>query len=297
MIRHISESLENMASGDFTHETEGKFRGDFEPIKASLDNINLSLRAMLIEIDKAAEDMSEIAGEVVETSAVLGNGVKQQTSLLNEIGEIFESMKESIKMNAENTAGVAVLASQTRNGVQTSGEQMNRLLSAMREMSELSGEIRTINDVISNIAFQTHILSLNASIEAASAGEAGKGFAVVADEVGQLAAKCAESVQKTTELIQRTVSAISNGMNLAETVADSFGEVTRITDEVERNISDISAASEEHSACIDSVCEKMSVISAEVKNTSSSAEKSSEISEKLMNESEVLKKHLGSFSL
>lgn len=167
----------------------------------------------------------------------------------------------------------------------------------MREMSDLSNEIRSINDVIGNIAFQTHILSLNASIEAASAGEAGKGFAVVADEVGQLAAKCGESAQKTTALIERTVGAISNGMKLAETVADSFGAVSRITDEVEQNISDISATSEEQAACIESVCEKMNVISAEVENTSASAEKSSEISEKLMNEADILKGQISRFKL
>lgn len=167
----------------------------------------------------------------------------------------------------------------------------------MREMSDLSNEIRSINDVIGNIAFQTHILSLNASIEAASAGEAGKGFAVVADEVGQLAAKCGESAQKTTALIERTVGAISNGMKLAETVADSFGAVSRITDEVEQNISDISAVSEEQAACIESVCEKMNVISAEVENTSASAEKSSEISEKLMNEADILKGQISRFKL
>ena len=167
----------------------------------------------------------------------------------------------------------------------------------MREMSDLSNEIRSINDVIGNIAFQTHILSLNASIEAASAGEAGKGFAVVADEVGQLAAKCGESAQKTTALIERTVGAISNGMKLAETVADSFGAVSRITDEVEQNISDISAASEEQAACIERVCEKMNVISAEVENTSASAEKSSEISEKLMNEADILKGQISRFKL
>lgn len=297
MIRHISESLEQMADGDFTHEAEGKFRGDFEPIKTSLDNITTSLRAVLTDIDRAAADMSEISEAVVDTSCTLSDGVKHQTGLIGEISEIFDSMKDSVRMNAENTSSVAALAAQTRNGVQTSGEQMDRLLTAMKEMSDLSNEIRTINDVIGNIAFQTHILSLNAAIEAASAGESGKGFSVVADEVGQLAAKCGESAQKTTALIERTVNAISNGMQLAETVAESFDSVSKITDEVEQNITDISAASEEQAACIDSVCEKMSVISAEVRNTSVSAERSSEISEKLLKEADILKGHISRFTL
>ncbi|MGN1339495.1 MAG: methyl-accepting chemotaxis protein [Oscillospiraceae bacterium] len=297
MIRHISESLEQMASGDFTHDVEGKFRGDFEPIKASLDNILTSLRSVLSDIDRAAGDMSDISGAVVDTSNALSEGVKRQTGLIGEMSEIFDCMKDSVRMNAENTASVVELAAQTRSGVQTSGEQMDQLLTAMREMSDLSNEIRSINDVIGNIAFQTHILSLNAAIEAAAAGDSGRGFGVVADEVGQLAGKCGESAQKTTALINRTVDAISNGMKLAETVAASFGAVSRITDEVEQNISDISAASEEQAASIEIVCEKMNIISSEVENTSSSAEKSSEISEKLLNEADILKGQIRRFTL
>ena len=297
MIRHISESLEKMAEGDFVHETEGKFRGDFEPIKSSLDNITASLRAVLTDIERAVAEMSEISEEMVDTSCTLSDGVKRQTGLIGEMSGIFDSMKDSVRMNAENTSGVAALSVQTRNGVQTSEEQMERLLTAMSEMSNLSDEIRSINDVISDIAFQTHILSLNAAIEAASAGEYGKGFSVVADEVGQLAAKCGESAQKTTALIDRTVSAIANGTELAKTVAASFDSVSKITDEVEKNISEISAASEEQYACIDIVCEKMSVISAEVKNTSVSADKSSEIGEKLLKEADTLNGHISRFTL
>lgn len=297
MIRHISDSLEQMANGDFTHNAEGKFRGDFEPIKSSLDNIVTSLRSVLSDIDRAALDMSDISEAVVNTSCTLTDGVKRQTGLIGEMSEIFDSMRGSVKMNAENTSSVVELAARTREGVRESGEQMSELLTAMREMSELSREIRSINDDVSNIAFQTHILSLNAAIEAASAGEHGKGFSIVAGEVGQLAAKCGESASKTTELIERTVGAISNGMKLAETVAESFDSVSGITDEVERNISDISAASEEQAACIESVCEKMNVISAEVRNTSAAAEKSTEISEKLLNEADILKARISRFTL
>lgn len=297
MIRHISESLEKMAAGDFTHETEEKFRGDFEPIKASLDNIMQSLRAVLVDIDKAAASMSEISSQVVDTSCRLTDGVNNQTVLMNEINDTFVSMKESIKMNADNTANVLDLASRTKADVKLSGEQMEQLLQAMREMSDLSGEIGSINDVISDIAFQTHILALNASIEAAGTGAAGRGFSIVADEVGMLASKCAESASKTTSLIERTVNAVRSGTELAERVAQSFGVVSENTTEVERHIADISASSEEQSSCIDNVSDKMDIISSVVRSTALSADKSAQISEKLEGEAEHLKKLVGSFTL
>lgn len=86
-------------------------------------------------------------------------------------------------------------------------------------------------------------------------------------------------------------------MKLAEMVACSFDSVSKITDEVEQNISEISAASEEQYACIGIVCEKVGVISAEVKNTSVSAGRSSSISEKLMKEADTLKGHISRFTL
>ena len=200
-------------------------------------------------------------------------------------------------MNAENTAAVLTLASGTKDGVKVSGGQMDELLSAMREMFSSSQEIRSINDTISDIAFQTHLLALNAAIEAASAGAAGKGFSVVADEVGALAAKCGEAASRTTELIERTVGAISSGMELAETVAGSFCTVEENTDLVEKNIADISASSEEQAACIIGVSDKMKTISAVVESTSASADRAAEISEKLKDESGNLKKLVARFTL
>lgn len=297
MIKHISDSLEKMAEGDFTHKTEGKFRGDFEPIKASLDNIMNSLRSVLGDIDKASADMSAISGQVVDTSCRLADGVTHQTRLIKDISDSFENMRESISINAENTASVLTLASETKDGVRVSGEQMNELLSAMREMFSSSKEIRSINDTISDIAFQTHLLALNAAIEAASAGDAGKGFSVVADEVGELATKCGEAASRTTVLIERTVGAISNGMKLAETVNASFGTVEKNTAEVERNIADISASSEEQAACITGVSDKMKMISSVVESTSASADKAAEISERLENEAGSLKKLVAKFTL
>lgn len=297
MIRHISETLENMANGDFAGTVEGKFRGDFAPIKTSLDNIMVSMRAVLTEINETANTLSEISGQVVDTSCSLADGVKNQTEMMNEINEAFDGMKDSVRMNAENTANVVELATRTKDGIHASGSEMEKLLEAMQKMSDSSKEMQSINDVISSIAFQTHILAINASIEAASAGAAGKGFAVVASEVGTLAKKCGDSASKITALIEHTSNSISTSMKLAQTVSSSFGAVSQITDEVEQNIAEISASSEEQAACIATVAERMSTISHEVQKTSDSAAAASEISEKLKEEADSLKSHVGRFRL
>lgn len=297
MIGNISESLEKMAQGDFTGTVEGKFQGDFAPIRQSLDNIMSSLRAVLIDIDKTSGVLEELADKVVDTSAALSGGVRNQTEMMNEINDAFAEMRESIRMNAENTANVVELASRTKDGIHSSGEQMEELLAAMRQMSDSSAEMQSINDVISSIAFQTHILALNAAIEAATAGEAGKGFAIVADEVGNLAAKCGESASKITALIKRTVDSIGSGMELAQTVAGSFEAVSEITDEVEKNISDISASSEEQAACIETVADRMNDISAEVRNTAGAAHNAAEVSERLKSEADILDAHIRKFTL
>lgn len=101
----------------------------------------------------------------------------------------------------------------------------------------------------------------------------------------------------TPELIERTVASISNGMKLAETVSDSFGVVEKNTAEVENNIADITASSEEQAACIEIVSDKMNTISAVVENTSVSADESAEISERLKAEAQALKKLVAGFKL
>ena len=83
----------------------------------------------------------------METSHSLSEGAKNQTVMMNEINQAFDEMKESIRMNAEDTSNVAALASQTKDGVHESNSEMEKLLEAMQKVSDCSKEMQSINDV------------------------------------------------------------------------------------------------------------------------------------------------------
>lgn len=109
---------------------------------------------------------------------------------------------------------------------------MEHLIQAMSEISHSSGEIEKIVKTIEDIAAQTNLLSLNASIEASRAGMAGKGFAVVANEIRELASKSAQAVNQTASLIATSQKAVENGMTIADNTAKSLMTVVKGAEEI-----------------------------------------------------------------
>ncbi len=165
----------------------------------------------------------------------------------------------------------------------------------MREISDASGKIQNIIVTIEDIAFQTNILALNASIEAARAGAAGKGFAVVAEEVRSLAGKSAEASDKTADLIKQSVTAVNRGMEIAEGTSASLDEIVACTDEIDKLIIEINSESHEQRNCVDDVNEKIGLVSNIVNASAANADECAEASRELNNQASELKNMLNDF--
>ena len=168
---------------------------------------------------------------------------------------------------------------------------------AMENMSNSSKEISAIIASIENIAFQINILALNAAVEAARAGEAGKGFAVVAEEVGSLAAKSDEAAKATKELIEGSITAVTEGGRAVRRVTEALEETNRLAGGVTSRMSVVVNAVEDQTTAIGQITSGMEQISAVVQNNSATSEECAAASQELSAQAGLLEGLMGSFRL
>ncbi len=296
-ISDISDKLNRLAHGDFTVEITEEYIGDFQPIKESMTNIILSMRRTLNNIENASVQVNQGASHVAETSAALAQGVTGQTETLRQLSADMTAIIDRVHENDKSTHDARELANSAKLKIEESSREMDRLLEAMAEISQISTETAKIVKTIDDIAFQTNILALNASVEAARAGEAGKGFTVVADEVRMLASKSAEAANRTSELIEQTANAVAEGAKLADSTAKSLSDAVADTIKVDENIGRISETTQLESTYMDNIFNSISTISGIIDSTADSAQTGAASSEELSGQATILSDLISEFKL
>ena len=171
------------------------------------------------------------------------------------------------------------------------------IVSAMNIISERSDEIYKIVKTIQDIAFETNLLALNASVEAARVGELGTGFAVIAREIRSLADKTAMASKNTTALIKESVAAVKNGEKVAHTAADSLLQVIECTKQVIFMVDRIASATENQHKSISNITAEVRQVSDVVQNNASISEELAAASEELSTQTQMLDHMIGQFQL
>jgi methyl-accepting chemotaxis protein len=240
-----------------------------------------ALAALIDQIQASSVEVATSAMGVQEESAEFASGSSQQAASVGEVTSTMEELARTAGQIANRAAAQSELASRSEEagdagaaaldsaltGVETMRERIDAIAERADSLGRRSREIYRILDLITEIARETHILSLNAAIEAASAGEHGERFAAVAEEVRRLAERARESVDSVRSLldefsgaIRAVVAATEEGSEAAEEVLgqarSTQGSVRQLRDgltDTARAAREISLATEEQRTASDQV--------------------------------------------
>ncbi len=296
-ITEIAEKLREIASGNLAFTLENEYSGEFQKIKAALDEISRSLNAAMGQLQAASRDVAAGAEQVSAGAMTLSQGSTEQSAEVDTLAEHISAVSDSVHKIAKGAQQASLISQQVKTGILSSNEKMQNMTVVIQRISEKSTEIHKIVKTIEDIAFQTNILALNAAVEAARAGSAGKGFAVVADEVRALAGKSSAAAQETTVLLSQTVASMDEGVRAAQDTADSMLKVVNHADEMSKLIDGIANYTKEQDANTEEITRGIQQISTVVQTNVSTAEASAAASEELSGQALMLRELVAKFRL
>jgi methyl-accepting chemotaxis protein len=273
-------ALDRLRAGDLVNsshasqELPGKLALSLSNATNALDVLAQQIQASSIEVASAANSVNEIASE-------LASGSSEQAASVVEITAAMEELARTASQIAENAASQADLAQAAEESGNTGQgaveeavdgvEEVKKRISGIASRAEILGtrskEIYRVLDLITEIAQETHILSLNAAIEAAAAGDHGRRFSVVAEEVRRLAQRSQESVESVRNLldefagsIRTTVVATEEGsteagrvLTRARAAASAIEDLRGASSDTARVAREISLATQQQNAASDEV--------------------------------------------
>ncbi len=247
-------------------------------------------------ITESATEVNSASGMVTTSSQTLAEGATEHAAALEETSSSLEEMSSMTKQNADNAAQAKALTVEAKQIVDKVDSQMNRMVTAIQDVTKSSEETGKIIKTIDEIAFQTNLLALNAAVEAARAGEAGAGFAVVADEVRNLAMRAAEAAKNTSSLIENTIVTVKNSRDLTEQTQNAFKENIQISNKIGQLIDEIAVASNEQAQGIGQIGRAVAEMDKVVQHTAASAEESASASAEMNAESFKMKDQVGTLT-
>ena len=223
-------------------EAEAKRRADRLEMARRFEE---SVGGVLDTVSSAATELNATS-ESMSSSA---NSMKQESlSASAATTQAGENVQLVASASEEMTASVQEISVQIGNASNASKNALNSVNNASKRVTEMAHSSEKINEVISlinDIAEQTNLLALNATIEAARAGEAGKGFAVVASEVKNLASQTASATEEIRKQINDMQETTSDTVSAVQEISSTISELDEISSSIAASVEQQAMAMQE----------------------------------------------------
>ncbi|PMC34698.1 hypothetical protein CJ195_21980 [Bacillus sp. UMB0899] len=274
-VKHLENLLGMAEKGDLTGIVDYKAKDEIGKLMMSYENMNHGIRGLITNVDRAsmnvaasAEELSavsdqsktgsELTARVAEQLSIGSSNqvelISQSSTTLKELLELTNKLLNQtaqVSKSTERTTRLSLSGSSSiKNSINEMGnikKDVENLSTSIEGLNHHSHHIEKISRMITSIADQTNLLSLNAAIEAARAGESGKGFAVVAKEVGKLAEQSSDFANQINQIVhklqidiemvlssmQLTISGVAKGDIATKEAESAFEEIHKAIQLVE----------------------------------------------------------------
>ncbi len=262
-INRILVIAEAAAEGDFTQELVLQQSDEIGRLLAAFHQMLTRLTDVVQRVKTSATQVATGSQQMSVSAAQLSQTVSHQAAMAEEVSSTVEQFTANVRQNADNARQTETIAVQAAADVTKAGKAVNETMTAMAIIAE---QIETIE----TIASQTHMLSLNATIEVSKAQDWGKGFGVVAAEVRSLAERSRVAAEQIKKVVANSrVIAESAGVMLTHVVpsvqktAELIQEISMSSHEQQNGIEQINLAVQQ----LDQAIQVSAAVSEEIAST------------------------------
>ncbi|MBD2019592.1 GAF domain-containing protein [Leptolyngbya sp. FACHB-36] len=265
----LLQQVEEAAKGDLTVQAEVTV-GEIGTVADFFNSIVESLREIVTNVKQSVLQVSQAIGEDEAAIRQLTNIALEQAEETTRTLHSVEQMTLSIQAVAEDAHQAAVVASRASSTAESGSAAMDLTVQniqnlrsvigdtskKMKRLSESSQQISKVTSLIERIALQTHLLAINAGIEATRVGEEGQGFGALAEEIGELATRSANATKEVevivsaiqsetsqvVEAMEQSTAIVVEGTQSIQNTKQSLDQIFSVFQQIDQLVKSISEA-------------------------------------------------------